>query len=390
MKPNIQYIQTNAELATVVETLLKKKEIFIDLEFDKNHFRYGFNLCLMQVFDGENCFLIDPLDGIEIELIFPVLENPDIALVCFAFNEDMRLLHHLGARPNNIVDLGVAMRLLDFETLSLNNSILAVLGEDYPIDTKGSQQKSNWFQRPLTEQQHKYAAEDVLHLPAVKKVLMQNLEEINREEWFAEEMEAFEKHDWSGGEKVAYLTKKDQKTMTLREWIRFEKLMDYREELGASLKRPTYKVWDKKIALLLAKTPAKVKEWKTLKGIHPKLRVDKVQQNVEALLALAEKEITEHKIAENQSSIPALTKEKRLKINQQRTRIQAAKERFFLPIKEELKKEIGENYSNFFLSNRKMTEFATGEQVLLPYQKKMIQNTANKLSLELPSFMMGK
>src|SRR5690554_5830536 len=360
MKSTIQYIDNTTAFEEVVKTLSKKSEICIDLEFDKNHFRYGFNLCLMQIFDGETCYLIDPLDGLNIELIFPVLEDPDIQIICFAFNEDMRLLHHLGSQPNNIVDLGVAMRLLNFETLSLNNSILAVLGEDYPIDTKASQQKSNWFQRPLSAQQHIYAAEDVFHLPKLKDELIKMLEETNRQDWFAEEMQAFENYDWSGGDKVAYLTKKDQKMLSLREWIRFEKIMDYREKLGESLSRPTYKVLDKKIALLLAQSPKKVSEWSTLKGVHPKLKVAKVQKKIESLLEEAEQEIQENRITMGQSSIPPMTNEQRSRMNLQRNRVQIAKDKFFIPIKEELKTELGENYSNYFLSNRKMIEYVTG------------------------------
>ncbi|WP_107037339.1 ribonuclease D [Brumimicrobium mesophilum] len=387
MKSTIQYIDNTSDFTEVVKTLSTKSEICIDLEFDKNHYRYGFNLCLMQVFDGEVCYLIDPLKGLDIELIFPIIENPEIQIVCFAFNEDMRLLHHLGARPNNIVDLGVAMRLLNYETLSLNNSLLSVLGEDYPIDTKSSQQKSNWFQRPLTEQQHIYAAEDVFHLPALKEELIQKLEEENRSDWFVEEMEAFEKYDWSGGDKVAYLTKKDQKLLSLREWIRFEKIMDYREELGAFLSRPTYKVMDKKIALTLASSPEKVKDWANMKGLHPKLKTPKFQSDVEALLEEAEMEIQENKITMGQSSIPPMSNEQRLTMNKRRNRIESVKENFFKPIKEEIKEELGENYSNYFLSNRKMVEYVGREQVLLPYQKEIILNTAKKLNLELPQFM---
>ncbi|PWH85698.1 ribonuclease D [Brumimicrobium oceani] len=389
MNSNIKYIDNTASFEKVVEILSTKNEICIDLEFDKNHFRYGFNLCLMQIFDGENCYLIDPLTGLDIELIFPILENPEIQLICFAFNEDMRLLHHLGAKPNNIVDLGVAMRLLNYETLSLNNSILAVLGEDYPIDTKASQQKSNWFQRPLTEQQHIYAAEDVFHLPKLKDELIKMLEETNRQDWFAEEMQAFENYDWSGGDKVAYLTKKDQKMLSLREWIRFEKIMDYREKLGESLSRPTYKVLDKKIALLLAQSPKKVSEWTTMKGVHPKLKVAKVQKKIESLLEEAEKEIQENRITMGQSSIPPMTSEQRIRNNNHRRRVQDAKDNFFLPIKEQVKSEFGENYSNYFLSNRKMVEFVSGEQVLLPYQKSILRNAAKKLGLALPEFMVG-
>ncbi|RYM35594.1 hypothetical protein ERX46_00985 [Brumimicrobium glaciale] len=76
-------------------------------------------------------------------------------------------------------------------------------------------------------------------------------------------------------------------------------------------------------------------------------------------------------------------------MNLQRNRVQIAKDKFFIPIKEELKTELGENYSNYFLSNRKMVEYVTGEQVLLSYQRVMIEHIAKKLGLVLPGFMSG-
>ncbi|PWH85700.1 hypothetical protein [Brumimicrobium oceani] len=84
-----------------------------------------------------------------------------------------------------------------------------------------------------------------------------------------------------------------------------------------------------------------------------------------------------------------MTSEQRIRNNNHRRRVQAAKDNFFLPIKELVKSDFGENYSNYFLSNRKMVEFVSGEQVLLPYQKSILRNAAKKLGLALPEFMVG-
>src|SRR5690554_5464757 len=209
MRPNIQYINDKEGFEKTVAILSSKEAIYIDLEFDKNHFRYGFNLCLMQIFDGETCYLIDPLPDLSIEPVFAVLEDENIEIVCFAFSEDMRLLHYLGARPNNILDLAIATRLLNYDTLSLNNTLSVILEDDRYITEKSSQQKSNWFQRPLTEKQNHYAAEDVLYLPALSEELKKRIEAEGKTTWLAQEMEAFENYDWSNGSVAEYLTKKD-------------------------------------------------------------------------------------------------------------------------------------------------------------------------------------
>jgi len=387
MKPNILYIDNKESFEEAISILSTKKEIFIDLEFDKNHFRYGFNLCLMQIFDGETCYLIDPLTDIEVEHIFPILEDENIQIICFSFNEDMRLFHHLGARPNNILDLGIATRLLDYDTLSLNNTLSIILEDESYAEGKSSQQKSNWFQRPLTEQQCMYAAEDVLYLPALTSKLKERIRKAGKEEWLAQEMIAFENHDWSNGAIAEYLTKKDQKLLSLREWIRFEKLMDYREQLAESLNRPTYKVLDKKVVLELATSPKKISQWTSLKGIHPKFRTEETQSHVQKLINEAEQEIAENKITMGQPSIGLLSREEKQEISQRRQRQQYFKESFFLPVKEVIKEEYGENLSNYFLSNRKISDFINKDLFLLPYQQQIIINAAKQLNLQIPPFV---
>src|SRR5690554_365593 len=387
MDSHIEYITSKEDFEKAIAVLSTKESIYIDLEFDKNHFRYGFNLCLMQIFDGEICYLIDPISDIEINAIFPILENENIQIVCFAFNDDMRLLHHLGARPNNILDLAIATRLLDYDTLSLNNTLSIILDDESYAVGKSSQQKSKWFQRPLTDQQKLYAAEDVLYLPLLRKELKKRIQEVHKEDWLAQEMTAFENYDWSNGAVVEYLTTKDRKQLSLREWIRFEKIMNYRETLAESLSRPTYKVLDKKIVFDLAKFPKKIDQWTSLRGIHPKFKNKETQAKVMELLAAAEQEISENKITMGQSSIPPLSKEERLEMSQRRKRQQYFKESFFLPIKELVKNELGENLSNYFLSNRKITDIINKDQALLPYQKTIIINSAKQLNLPIPDFI---
>jgi len=164
----VQIITHQEELESITENLSNVSRIAADLEFDKNYYRYGFNLCLVQLFDGENCYLVDPLsDDLNIKSIFPVLEDPEIEIITFAFGEDLRLLHSLGCFPKNIYDIDIATSLLNYEPGSLTK----LLDEAIDVDTGKSSQTSNWFQRPLTDQQKKYAAHDVLHLFDLKDKL---------------------------------------------------------------------------------------------------------------------------------------------------------------------------------------------------------------------------
>jgi len=377
MKSNIEYIDDESSFQEALSKLELAKKLYIDLEFDKNHFRYGFNLCLMQVFDGEVCYLIDPLGNLKIESIFPVLENPEIEKVCFAFGEDIRLLHHIGCKPKNVLDLAVVRTLLNKPTLSLSNSLVEALG----LEAQSSQQKSNWFARPLTAEQIQYAAEDVLDLPKLRGVLMNELEKMGRTEWMEQEQEYFESEDWTVGAEPEIVPFKDRKQLTMREWIRYSSIMEYRDYLSSKLNRPSYKVIDKNIFLDIAKNPNKIENWKNLKGVHPKLRNDKVQTKLDALLKESEVIIKEEKISKEQSSRPSFTTEQKMRNAQIRQEIEHAKNTIFLPIKELLKKEYGEHIANYLLSNRKIVGIVSGNISLLDYQKQLLNHYKSQLNI---------
>lgn len=392
MGVEIQYIDNDTDLNKVIDLLAKKERVYIDLEFDKNHFRYGFDLCLMQIYDGENCYLIDPLPAeINIENIFKIIEDDSIEKVSYAFTEDMRLLHHLGSYPRNITDLSVALSLLDIEILSLDNALIRMLGDDiFENKAKVNSQRSNWFDRPLSEEQRKYAAEDVLFLPALYEVIKEKLEEIDRTDWLAEEMDAFEDYDWEDGAVSSYLLTKDKKKLTKREWIRFEKIMHLREDISEKMDRPTYKVINKNIVFDLATNPSLINSWTTIRGVHPKVRTKSVQNAIQNLLKEAEQIIKEENIKENDSALERLPKEEALFIKQRNQRVRLLTDSFFQPVKEWMISRYGTNFTHYFLSNRKVIEYINQSQEMLPYQKSLIAEASRELNLELPSVLTNK
>ena len=221
---NYTYIDTQESLEKCVDLLSSEESIYIDLEFDKNHFTYGFNLCLMQVATKEKCYLIDPTAKLKIETIFPVLENDNIKKVCYAFSEDLRLLHHLGCIPKNVIDLATARILLNYEHISLNRIIEEYRGEKLPK----SQQKSNWCKRPLAQEQLKYAAIDVLYLPHLFQQLSAELEENNRWSWMQDEVNYLNQVNYKHEQHFITVKESEKKEYTKREWLRYLTLLEWK------------------------------------------------------------------------------------------------------------------------------------------------------------------
>lgn len=375
----ITYVSSSQALSDLTTSLLQKKEIAVDLEFDKNRFRYGFNLCLMQIFDGEECYLIDPLsDDIDISLIYPVLESAKVCKVVFSFGEDIRLLHSLGCFPKNIYDLSIASSLLNFPPQSLTN----LLAEVISVETGKSSQQSNWFKRPLTEAQKNYAAEDVLYLLDLKASLAQQAKEKAIEGWIEQENELFASENYEDIDHNEYLKEKDKGDMSVFEWFVFSKLMELREQTAEKMNRPTYHLIDKNYLKTVACDPAKIQNWKSIPSNHKKLKTDAFIKKVSSILDNAISDARKQDLSKNKKAAFTLSKEEYQKYKAEEQRFKKLKKNIFRPIQDEIEKDFGEHTKTFILGNRFMREIMDGNfKNLLPYKKNMFEKYAEKLDI---------
>lgn len=157
----------------------------IDSEFQRTDTFYPLP-GLYQVFDGHSIYLIDPLEIEQWQDFTDLLVDPDVVKVMHACSEDLELFYtHLGVTPKGIFDTQLAQAFLS-PTFSISYANLVEQRAGELLD-KGAT-RSNWRQRPLTDQQLQYAAADVLHLPQLYQEMRQALEAKGRWQWFAEDM----------------------------------------------------------------------------------------------------------------------------------------------------------------------------------------------------------
>lgn len=382
---SVQIVVHQSELTAIFQNLKKSSRIGIDLEFDKNYYRYGFNLCLMQLYDGSDCYLVDPLSSeLNIETIFPVLESEDIEKVAFAFGEDLRLLHSLGCFPKNVYDLDNAISLLNYSPASLTNHLKNILD----IDSGKSSQMSNWYHRPLSEQQVQYASEDVMFLFELHNHLQNESRQKKVEHWIDQENRAVLLEDFSETENNGFVKHKNKKEFSEKEWHIYVRLMETREQLAESLNRPSFKVIKKEIMMDIAKNPAKLQDWTNTRGIHRRLRNDKIKEKLAGILQEAEKEAKEKGLSNSESADRPPSPEERTAIREQRNKVNRAKNELFQPIKEHIERDYGKEVSTFLFSNRIISEIVSEEQPnLLEYKETLLKDYADKLDLEIEKFL---
>lgn len=377
----IRYIYNDNELQNVISVIQNNKEIAIDLEFDKNRYRYGFNLCLIQIYTGNECVLIDPLDDrLQVELLFPVLQSEVIQKVVFAFGEDLRLLHSLGCYPKNIYDLSIAASLLNYPQKSLSDYIFDVL----KIETAKSSQQSNWYNRPLTERQKKYAAQDVLYLFDLKDEFNRQAKEKKIHKWIEEENSVYDFLDYSDLNDNNYLKENDKNGLSEFEWFIFRKLMELREKTARKFNKPSYQILKKSLLAELAKENKSLKNWTNKRGVFRGIKTDAFRQKIENLIEDSSREATKLGLSKSRpASTPPSTEEIKAE-QEERSKAKQLKNEIFLPVKQQIAEDYGTETASYIFSNRIISNLLTDNGYRLEnYKKKLLFDYADELDLDI-------
>lgn len=382
---NWQYINNNEALENCVAILNKQKVISIDLEFDKNRYRYGFNLCLIQIFADDECFIIDPLsEEIALKPLFDVIENPTIEKVVYSFGEDLRLFHSLGCFPQNTFDVAIAMRLLDYPPVSLASALYEVL----EIEISKSAQKSNWFLRPLSEKQIDYAAKDVLYLIDMKNVLLKEAKEAGVLAWIEEENKVIDDLSYADVDNNNYLKEKDKNGLSECEYYVFKGLLEFREKIAKRNNRPSYQIIDKEYLRELAGRPNQIYRFEKIKGIYKPLKNEAFKDELWAKRQELKQAAERLGLSKTEKVLKRLSNEVYQARRKERAIRDDVKKRIFKPIQKLIAQNHGENVVTYILGNRLMDELALGHtDNLREYKRMLIERYARELGIDVSHYL---
>jgi ribonuclease D len=169
---DIHWIRDNASLAQHCANWRNLAFVAVDTEFMRVDTFYPI-AGLLQVSEGERAYLIDPLLIDDWTPFAELLQDPAVVKVLHACSEDLEVFLRLtGSLPVALFDTQLAAAYLNLGfSMGYSRLVQAVLNIELP---KG-ETRSDWLQRPLSETQVSYAAEDVLHLAEVYNLLQQQL-----------------------------------------------------------------------------------------------------------------------------------------------------------------------------------------------------------------------
>jgi len=166
-------IDSDEKIENLISYLIKNdlKTIAMDFEGEFNLHIYGEHLCLIQLFDTKNFYIIDPFE-ISDDKLKLFLENKEIEKIMFSCDSDSSLVYKkYNIQIRNIFDVRILALSLEFDkgySACVENYLNINIGNK---NSKKKNQMTNWMKRPLKESQIQYALEDVAYLHALKKKL---------------------------------------------------------------------------------------------------------------------------------------------------------------------------------------------------------------------------
>ena len=179
-------ITDTATLNEIAATFSKAPFLAIDTEFMRETTYYPL-LCLIQVSDGDRAVAIDPLaPDLDLSAFWALLQNTNITKVFHAGRQDLEIFVHLmGALPAPIYDTQIAAMVCG---LGDQVGYDKLVNHYKTIEIDKSSRFTDWSKRPLSDNQLRYALDDVIHLADIYPRMIDELATAGRADWLDEEL----------------------------------------------------------------------------------------------------------------------------------------------------------------------------------------------------------
>ncbi len=173
-----QLIEDFTSLQNLCQQYSEASVLAIDTEFVRTRTLYP-KLGLLQIFDGKQLSLIDPIAIEDLSPFWQLLTNNNIIKVLHACSEDLEVfLTSASCRPVNLIDSQIMMSFLG-HGLSMGYAAMVEHFTDIKLDK--SESRTDWTKRPLSQKQLNYASADVEHLFNIYPMLLAQIEQAG---WF--------------------------------------------------------------------------------------------------------------------------------------------------------------------------------------------------------------
>lgn len=268
----MEYIKLTSaqEIDKYTEALKKNKHTTIALDFEGefNLHVYGEKLCLIQISDGEQAYIIDPFDA-DLGAVKRLLEDEKIMKIMWDGSSDMSLvINGYDMTIKSVLDLRPAADLLELPKRDYASVAAEILG----IETKTNKsrfQKYNWIRRPIDNEAIVYALGDVLHLHPLKDEMLKRIYEGGHLEEYLRQNLIVQHRNYKRVPGQRHKKMKGYRYLNAAEKARLKSLFELRDGWAQKLNWPPHRVIPNPELIELSKnamTPERIRFDRTMKS----------------------------------------------------------------------------------------------------------------------------
>ena len=259
-------IDTLDDLEALVGQLEALDAVAVDCEMD-SFFSYWGRICLIQIGDGNQEWIIDP-KALDVSSLGPIFANPDIIKIFHDADQDIRRIKaDFGFEVRGLFDTRAAAAALGVESPGLASIIKA----EFDIVLSKTHQRANWAKRPLTASMLSYAQLDVAYLHRLMGLFEERLQSHDRRAFLDAEHRRLEALPPASEPYHAdgYVRIKGSEKLTGTQRRCLRELYIARNEVAKRLDRTPFRVLqDRYLLSLVQRPPANRKDLSNRAGIN--------------------------------------------------------------------------------------------------------------------------
>ncbi len=263
------FVTASRELVQALEQL-SGDFIALDTEFMREKTYYP-QLCLVQIATLEHCVVIDPLSVTELQPLWSFLADRSRVKVLHAARQDLEVITLAtpdAPLPGPIFDTQIAGALLGSPAQAGYATLVA---DHLGVELSKSSARTDWSRRPLSEEQLRYAADDVRYLARLYVQLRDALRAEGRLEWAYEEtLECESPALYRTQPEDAWRRLKGLDRLAPAQRAAAKQLAGWRESMAIKHDKP--RGWilnDETLRAIAERLPASSEELQTIHGLSP-------------------------------------------------------------------------------------------------------------------------